>query len=51
MAVPLALEMSRRGWHLWIFCEQPLLAEQFRVYMYNVALRLGVPPIVMPARS
>jgi len=24
-------------------CEQPLLAEQCRVYVYNVALRLGVP--------
>ena len=34
--------MSRRGGHLWIFCEQPLLAEQCRVYIYNVALRLGV---------
>src|SRR5271165_4734470 len=38
-----ALEMSRRGGHLWILCEQPLLAEQCRVYIYNVALRLGVP--------
>jgi hypothetical protein len=26
--VSAALEMSRRGGHLWIFCEQPLLAEQ-----------------------
>jgi hypothetical protein len=26
------LEMSRRGGHLWIFCEQPLLAEQCWVY-------------------
>jgi len=25
------------------FCEQPLLAEHCRVYIYNVALRLGVP--------
>ena len=41
--VSAALEMSRRGGHLWIFCEQPLLAEQCRVYIYNVALRLGVP--------
>ncbi len=38
-----ALEMSRRGGHLWILCDQPLLAEQCRVYIYNVALRLGVP--------
>ena len=41
--VSAALEMSRRGGHLWILCEQPLLAEQCRVYIYNVALRLGVP--------
>ena len=41
--VSAALEMSRRGGHLWIFCERPLLAEQCRVYIYNVALRLGVP--------
>ena len=26
-----------------IFCEQPLPAEQFRVYIYNVAHRLGTP--------
>ena len=38
--VSAALEMSRRGGHLWILCEQPLLAEQCRVYIYNVALRL-----------
>jgi len=41
--VSAALEMSRRGGHLWIFGERPLLAEQCRVYIYNVALRLGVP--------
>ena len=41
--VSAALEMSRRGGHLWIFCERPLLAEQCRVYIYNVALRLGGP--------
>ncbi len=41
--VSAALEMSRRGGHLWILCEQPLLAERCRVYIYNVALRLGVP--------
>jgi len=28
---------------LRILCEQPLLAEQCRIYVYNVALRLGVP--------
>jgi len=52
--VSAALEMSRRGGHLWIFCEQPLLAEQCRVYIYNVALRLGVPikgPVCATASS
>lgn len=37
------LEQSRRGGHLWIFAEQPLLAASCRVYIYNLALRLGVP--------
>jgi hypothetical protein len=37
------LEKSRRGGHLWIFAEQPLLAQQCRVYIYNLALRLKVP--------
>ena len=38
-----ALEKSRRGGHLWIFADQPLLAQQCRVYIYNLALRLRVP--------
>jgi hypothetical protein len=38
-----ALEQSRRGGHLWIFCSTPLLASECRIYIYNVALRLGVP--------
>jgi hypothetical protein len=38
-----ALEKSRRGAHLWIFAEKPLLAQQCRVYIYNLALRLRVP--------
>jgi hypothetical protein len=38
-----ALEQSRRGGHLWIFGEKPLLASQCRIYIYNLALRLGVP--------
>lgn len=38
-----ALEQSRRGGHLWIFGEGPLLASQCRIYIYNLALRLGVP--------
>lgn len=38
-----ALEKSRRGAHLWIFCEQPLLARDCRIYIYNLARRLKVP--------
>ena len=41
--VEAALEKSRRGGHLWIFAEQPVLAQQCRVYIYNLALRLKVP--------
>lgn len=41
--VEAALEKSRRGAHLWIFAETPLLAQQCRVYIYNLALRLRVP--------
>ena len=38
-----ALEMSRRGGHLWIFLATPLLARECRVYIHDLALRLGVP--------
>jgi hypothetical protein len=38
-----ALEMSRRGGHLWIFLKTPLLARDCRIYIHDVALRLGVP--------
>jgi hypothetical protein len=38
-----ALEMSRRGGHLWIFLEKPLLAKHCRIYIHDVALRLAVP--------
>ena len=38
-----ALEMSRRGGHLWIFLVAPLLARQCRIYIYDLAGRLGVP--------
>jgi hypothetical protein len=38
-----ALEMSSRGGHLWIFLKTPLLARDCRIYIYNLALRLGVP--------
>ena len=37
------LEMSRRGGHLWIFFAEPLLARYCLIYIYEVALRLGVP--------
>ncbi len=40
--VEAALEMSKRGAHLWIFMERPALARECRIYIYNLALRLGV---------
>lgn len=40
--VDAALEMSRRGGHLWIFMERPVLARQCRIYIYNLALKLGM---------
>lgn len=41
--VDAALEKSRRGAHLWIFCDKPLLARHCRIYIYNLARRLRVP--------
>jgi hypothetical protein len=38
-----ALEMSRRGGHLWIFLARPLLARECRIYVHDLVLRLGVP--------
>jgi hypothetical protein len=38
-----ALEMSRRGGHLWIFLARPLLARECRVYIHDLAMKLGVP--------
>lgn len=38
-----ALEMSKRGGHLWIFLATPLLARHCRIYVHDVARRLGVP--------
>ena len=38
-----ALEMSRRGGHLWIFMETPLLAKDCRAYIYHLASKLEVP--------
>ena len=41
--VEAALEKSRRGGHLWIFAEQPLLARDCRRYIHTLAARLDVP--------
>jgi hypothetical protein len=41
--VEAALEKSRRGAHLWIFFEKPLLARHCRICIYNLARRLKVP--------
>jgi len=38
-----ALEMSKRGGHLWIFLARPLLAKECRIHIHDLALRLGVP--------
>jgi hypothetical protein len=38
-----ALEMSKRGGHLWIFFATPLLARDCRIYVYDLAGRLNVP--------
>jgi hypothetical protein len=38
-----ALEKSRRGGHLWVFFETPQPARSCRIYVYDLALRLGVP--------
>ncbi len=41
--VQAALEMSKRGGHLWIFFASPLLAKECRIYIYNLASRWNVP--------
>ncbi len=41
-SVEAALEMSKRGGHLWIFMEKPALARECRIYIYNLALKLGM---------
>jgi len=38
-----ALEMSKRAGHLWILLERPLLAKHCRIYIQDLATRLGVP--------
>lgn len=40
--VEAALEMSKRGGHLWIFMETPAFARECRIYIYNLALKLGI---------
>src|SRR5713226_8702541 len=37
-----ALEKSKRGGHLWIFFERPVLAREARIYIYHVAGKLEV---------
>lgn len=43
--VQAALEASSRGAHLWIFFETPVLASDARIYIYNLALRIGIPVV------
>jgi hypothetical protein len=38
-----ALEQSNRGGHLWIFMAEPLLARDCRIYVCDLAVRLGIP--------
>jgi len=38
-----ALEKSHRGGHLWIFMAEPLQARDCRIYVCDLALRLGIP--------
>lgn len=40
--VTAALEMSKRGGHLWVFLERPALARECRIYICNLALKLGI---------
>lgn len=41
-AVEAALEKSKRGGHLWIFFETPVLSREARIYIYHVAAKLDV---------
>jgi hypothetical protein len=38
-----SLERSRRGGHLWVFFETSQRARSCRIYVYDLALPLGVP--------
>jgi hypothetical protein len=40
--VAAALEKSKRGGHLWIFFERPVLARDARIYIYHLAVKLNV---------
>ena len=40
--VAAALEKSKRGGHLWMFFEQPVLARDARIYIYHLAAKLDV---------
>ena len=40
--VAAALEKSKRGGHLWIFFQRPVLARDARVYIYHLAAKLKV---------
>ena len=35
--------LRRQGKGLWIFLATPLLAQECRIYIHDLALRLGVP--------
>ena len=41
--VDAALEKSKRGAHLWVFFEAPVLARSARLYVLNLAARLDLP--------
>lgn len=40
--VAAALEKSKRGGHLWMFFDQPVLAREARIYIYHLAAKLDV---------
>lgn len=40
--VAAALEKSKRGGHLWMFFDRPVLALQARLYIYHLAVKLNV---------
>jgi hypothetical protein len=42
MGIQAALEQSRRGGHLWIFFEKPVLAKHARVHIRHLAKQLSV---------